>query len=300
MTEDSGGHRDLGAPGGGSGRRRPARDDPRGSAPPPRALTIAGSDSGGGAGVQADLKTFHALGAYGMSVITALTAQNTVGVQGVHEVPAAFVRDQLDSVAGDLGVDAAKTGMLASAAIITAVAEGVREHRIDRLVVDPVAASKHGDRLLRPEAVEVLRAELLPRALIVTPNVGEIALLTDVKVESVGDLRAAAEAVLDLGPRWVLAKGGHLPDNEDATDLLTDGEVWHEVSARRIETRDTHGTGCTLAAAIAAGLARGLEVVPAVEDAKRFVTGAIAHGIRIGAGIGPVDHAWERHGEPAG
>jgi hydroxymethylpyrimidine/phosphomethylpyrimidine kinase len=262
--------------------------------PPSRALTIAGSDSGGGAGIQADLKTFHALGTYGMSVITALTAQNTVGVQAIHEVPADFVRAQLDSVAGDLGVDAAKTGMLASERIILAVAEAVRALGIDRLVVDPVAASKHGDPLLAPEAVDALRGELLPAALVVTPNLGEVALLTDVKVESVDGLRQAAEAVLELGPRWVLVKGGHLPDNEDATDLLTDGEVWHEVSSRRIETRDTHGTGCTLAAAIAAGLAQGEDVVAAVEAAKRFVTGAIAHGIRVGAGIGPVDHGWQQ------
>jgi hydroxymethylpyrimidine/phosphomethylpyrimidine kinase len=258
----------------------------------PRALTIAGSDSGGGAGIQADLKTFHAYGVHGMSVITALTAQNTVGVQGIHEVPAEFVRQQLDSVVEDIGVDAAKTGMLANEEVITVVAEGVRRHRIDRLVVDPVAASKHGDALIRDEAVAALREQLLPCALVVTPNVGEIALLAGVEVASARDLRRAAEAMLDLGPRWVLAKGGHLPGNEDAIDLLTDGDDWHEIRSHRLDTLDTHGTGCTLASAIAAGLAKGWDVVEAVEEAKTFVTGAIEHGLRIGKGIGPVDQGW--------
>jgi hydroxymethylpyrimidine/phosphomethylpyrimidine kinase len=260
----------------------------------PRALTIAGSDSGGGAGIQADLKTFEAHGVYGMSVITALTAQNTVGVHGIHEVPDRFVRSQLDAVCEDIGVDAAKTGMLANAAIIRTVVEGRDEHGVERLVVDPVAASKHGDPLLRPEAVAALRDDLVPRALVVTPNVGEVALLTGVEVGRREDLRGAAEAFLELGPRWVLVKGGHLPGNEDAVDLLTDGRDWHEVSARRLETQDTHGTGCTLAAAIAAGLALGRDVVAAVAAAKEFVTAAIEHSLRIGKGIGPVDPGW-RH-----
>jgi hydroxymethylpyrimidine/phosphomethylpyrimidine kinase len=260
----------------------------------PRVLTIAGSDSGGGAGIQADLKTFAALDTYGMSVVTALTAQNTVGVHGVHEVPASFVREQLDAVAGDIGVDAAKTGMLAGADIIKAVAAGVREHRIERLVVDPVCASKHGDPLLRSDALEALRTEILPLAEVLTPNLGEVALLTGVEVADVDDLPRAAEALLALGPRWVLVKGGHLPGNVDAVDLLTDGTTSVEVRAERLDTADTHGTGCTLAAAIAAHRARGLDVVAAVEEAKRYVTGAIRHGLRLGAGIGPVDHGWQR------
>jgi hydroxymethylpyrimidine/phosphomethylpyrimidine kinase len=265
---------------------------------PSRALTVAGSDSGGGAGIQADLKTFQALGTYGMSVITALTAQNTVGVHGVHEVPAAFVRQQLDVVLDDLGADAVKTGMLATAEVIAAVASGFRDHGVDRLVVDPVSASKHGDPLLRPDAVDALCDELLPLALVVTPNVGEVELLTGVEVESVADLRAAAEAVLALGPRWVLVKGGHLPDNDDAVDLLTDGDTWEEIRSRRLGTRDTHGTGCVLASAIAAGLACGADVVTAVQEAKVFVTGAIAHGIRVGDGIGPVNPAWQLRRKP--
>jgi hydroxymethylpyrimidine/phosphomethylpyrimidine kinase len=260
----------------------------------PRALTIAGSDSGGGAGIQADLKTFAALDVYGMSVITALTAQNTVGVHGVHVVPADFVRAQLDAVVGDLGVDAAKTGMLATPEVIKAVAEGVRAHGIRTLVVDPVCASKHGDPLLADDALDALRDEILPLAEVATPNLGEIRLLTGVDVRSVADLPAAAEALLGLGPRWALVKGGHLPGGADAVDLLSDGTTVVEVRAERLPTRDTHGTGCTLAAAITAWRARGLDVPEAVRRAKDYVTGAIRHGLRLGAGIGPVDHGWQR------
>jgi hydroxymethylpyrimidine/phosphomethylpyrimidine kinase len=260
---------------------------------PPRVLTIAGSDSGGGAGIQADLKTFAALDTYGMSVLTALTAQNTVGVHGVHEVPADFVRAQLDAVVDDIGVDAAKVGMLASAEIVEAVATGIRHHGIDRLIVDPVCASKHGDALLREDALAALRTEILPLAEIVTPNLGEVALLTGVEVHGVADLPRAAAALLALGPRWVLVKGGHLPGNAAAVDLLTDGVTEVEISAERLDTVDTHGTGCTLAAAIAAHRARGLPVVDAVRAAKAYVTGAIRHGLRLGRGIGPVDHGWQ-------
>ncbi len=260
-----------------------------------RALTIAGSDSGGGAGIQADLKTFHELGVYGMSVLTALTAQNTVGVHGIHEVPADFVRAQLDAVVSDLGVDAVKTGMLANADIVAAVAAGLRAHRLERLVVDPVCASKHGDPLLRADAVAALRDDILPLAELVTPNTGEVTLLTGVQVHEVGDLPRAAKAVKALGPRWVLVKGGHLPGNHDAVDLLYDGETAVEIPATRLETRDTHGTGCTLASAVAAQRARGRDLPDAVRAAKVFVTGAIASGLRLGAGIGPLDHAWQRH-----
>lgn len=258
---------------------------------PAVAMTIAGSDSGGGAGIQADLKTFEALGVYGTSVITALTAQNTLGVQGVHVVPAEFVRAQLDSVAGDIGVDAAKTGMLATAAVIEAVADGVAAHGIERLVVDPVAASKHGDPLLADDAVSALRERIVPAALVATPNLAEVALLTGVEVTDRAGLARAAAAFLELGCRWVLVKGGHLPGHE-AVDLLSDGRTRVEVVAERYETRDTHGTGCTMAAAIAAELAKGAEVVPAVQAAKEYLTGALRGGVRIGAGIGPVDHQW--------
>ena len=263
---------------------------------PARALTIAGSDSGGGAGIQADLKTFHELGAYGMSVVTALTAQNTLGVHGVHVVPPDFVSAQLDAVAGDIGVDAAKTGMLATADGIKAVADGLRAHGISRLVVDPVCASKHGDPLLAEDAIGALREEILPLAEVATPNLGEVYLLTGVEVSGVADLRHAAEAVKALGPAWVLVKGGHLPGNTDAVDLLFDGEQAIEITAERFDTRDTHGTGCTLAAAIAAHRAHGRDVVDAVRRAKAYVAGAIRHGLRLGAGIGPVDHRWPRLG----
>jgi hydroxymethylpyrimidine/phosphomethylpyrimidine kinase len=258
---------------------------------PPRALTIAGSDPSGGAGIQADLKTFEAHGVYGMSVLTALTAQNTLGVQGFEMVPSAFVRQQLDAVVSDIGVDAAKTGMLGSAPVMEAVAAGVRHHGIDRLVVDPVAASKHGDALLEPDALAALREAVLPLALVATPNVGELALLTGVTAETEDDLPRAADALLELGCRWALVKGGHLAGGQ-ATDLLSDGRHHEWLRAPRLDVRDTHGTGCTLAAAITARLALGDDVVAAVRAAKDYLTGALRHGVRIGGGIGPVDHRW--------
>jgi hydroxymethylpyrimidine/phosphomethylpyrimidine kinase len=260
----------------------------------PTALTIAGSDSGGGAGIQADLKTFQELDVFGTSAIVALTAQNTVGVHGVHEVPASFVTAQLDAVASDLGVDAAKTGMLANAAIIHAVAESVERHNIVRLIVDPVCASTHGDPLLQPDAVKVLRERLLPLAEIVTPNVAEVAVLCGVEVIDVGGLRRAAKAMKELGPRCVLVKGGHLSGSDEAVDAFYDGEQMLRISSPRVNIGDTHGTGCTLAAAITAYRARGLDVLDAVRAAKEYVTGAIRHTLALGKGIRPVDHGWRR------
>jgi len=254
-----------------------------------RVLTIAGSDSGGGAGIQADLKTMLACGVHGMSVLAAVTAQNSVGVQGYWELPVEAVVAQLDSVLGDLGADALKTGMLASPALVHAVAERLREETAP-LVVDPVGVSKHGDPLLQDEAVEVLRAELVPLATVVTPNLPEVEQLTGVRVDDESGLQRAAEAVLALGPRWVLVKGGHLAG--EAVDLLTDGAVRRTYRAARLDNRHTHGTGCTLASAIASHLALGDDVPAAVGKAKEYVTGAIAGGFGIGAGIGPVDHGW--------
>ena len=254
-----------------------------------RVLTVAGSDSGGGAGIQADLKTMLACGVHGMSVLAAVTAQNSVGVQGYWELPPEAVRAQLDSVLGDIGVDAVKTGMLASPALVEVVAAALAEVAAP-LVVDPVGVSKHGDPLLQPEAVEVLRARLLPLATVVTPNLPEVELLTGVRVEAEGDLRRAADAVLALGPRWALVKGGHLAG--EAVDLLTDGREQHLLRAERLDNRHTHGTGCTLASAIASRLALGDDVPAAVSAAKDYVTGAIAGGFPLGAGIGPVDHGW--------
>jgi hydroxymethylpyrimidine/phosphomethylpyrimidine kinase len=254
-----------------------------------RVLTVAGSDSGGGAGIQADLKTMLACGVHGMSVLAAVTAQNSVGVQGYWELPVEAVLAQLDSVLGDIGVDALKTGMLASPQLVHVVAERLSRESAP-LVVDPVGASKHGDPLLQGDAVEVLRAELVPLATVVTPNLPEVEQLTGVRVESEQGLQEAAEAVLALGPRWVLVKGGHLAG--DAVDLLTDGSSTHVLRAPRLDNRHTHGTGCTLASAIASRLALGDEVPAAVAAAKDYVTGAIAGGFGLGAGIGPVDHGW--------
>lgn len=260
---------------------------------PPRVLTVAGSDSGGGAGIQADLKTMLALGVHGMSVIAAVTAQNSLGVQGYWELPPEAVRAQLDSVLGDIGAQAVKTGMLASPALVEVVAEVLSAYGAP-IVVDPVGVSKHGDSLLAPEAVDTLRTRLLPVATVVTPNLWEVEQLTSVKVEDEGDLRRAADAVLALGPRWALIKGGHLPG--EPVDLLTDGSAEYVFRAERHDNRHTHGTGCTLASAIASHLALGLELPEAVGKAKEYVTGAIANGFPLGDGIGPVDHAWRWRG----
>jgi hydroxymethylpyrimidine/phosphomethylpyrimidine kinase len=258
---------------------------------PPRVLTIAGSDSGGGAGIQADLKTMLACGVHGMSVVTAITAQNSLGVQGSWELPVGAVSAQLDSVLDDIGVDAIKTGMLASSALVSLVASRLRAVAVP-VVVDPVAVSKHGDPLLAPDALDAVRDQLLPVATVVTPNLYEVAQLTGVKVTDEHGLRAAAEAVKALGPRWVLVKGGHLAG--EAVDLLFDGVRAIELRSERFDNRHTHGTGCTLASAIASFLARGLDVPQAAREAKRFVSGAIEHGFALGSGIGPVDHGWQQ------
>jgi hydroxymethylpyrimidine/phosphomethylpyrimidine kinase len=258
---------------------------------PPRVLTIAGSDSGGGAGIQADLKTMLALGVHGMSVITAVTAQNSLGVQGSWELPPEAVRAQLDSVLSDIGAQAVKTGMLASTVLVETVATTLADVAVP-IIVDPVGVSKHGDSLLAPEALDAVRTELLPLATVATPNLWEVEQLTGVKVDEDSRLREAAEAVLALGPKWALIKGGHLPG--DPVDLLFDGTREYRFTAARHDNRHTHGTGCTLASAIASHLALGLDVVSAVGRAKEYVTGAIEHGFPLGAGIGPVDHAWLR------
>jgi len=254
-------------------------------------LTIAGSDSGGGAGLQADLKTFLACGVHGMSAVTAVTVQNSLGVSEFHEIPAHLVAAQIESVVTDIGVGAAKTGMLASAEIIAAIADTVERLGVTPFVVDPVAASQHGDPLLRPDALDVLTRRLFPLATLVTPNLGEIKLLTGVEVRSRADLRAAADALLALGPRWALVKGGHL-DGPESVDLLTDGNTEIELPAPRITTDHTHGSGDTLASATTAALARGYDLPAAVALGKRFVTGAVAHSFPLGAGLGPVGHFW--------
>ena len=255
---------------------------------PKRILTIAGSDSGGGAGIQADLKTITVLGGFAMSVITALTAQNTLGVLAIHEVPPEFVMAQFDAVASDIGIDAAKTGMMANSAIIRAVAEKIRQYRVDILVVDPVMVAKGGKSLIHEEAKETLIRELLPLAFLVTPNLPEAEELTGMKIRTIEDMRQAAKMIQRLGARSVLVKGGHLEG--EATDILYDGRTWHEFTARRIDTKDTHGTGCTYSAAITTLLASGKPVAEAVGDAKKYITEAVRHAHRIGAGHGPTNH----------
>jgi len=267
------------------------------SPPIPRVLTIAGSDSGGGAGIQADLKTFTALGVYGMSAITSVTAQNTRTVSGVQDLPSQFVAQQIDIVAQDIGVDAAKTGMLSSAAIVHAVAGSIEKNHLERLVVDPVMVAKSGDPLLQRDARQALIKELLPLAYVVTPNLPEVEALTGLKVYSLNDMAEAARAIHALGPHHVLIKGGHLGGGE-ATDLLYDGRAFHTFSARRIDTPNTHGTGCTYSAAIAAHLALGFSVITAVERAKSYLTEAIRHSFSLGSGHGPLNHFWMHRNDP--
>ncbi len=250
-------------------------------------LTIAGSDSGGGAGIQADLKTITVLGAYGMSVITALTAQNTVGVHGVHLVPPDFIRGQMDAVLSDIGADAAKTGMLGTAGIVRAVAQGIRAHGLRLLVVDPVMVAKSGDSLLSEEAVEALCQELLPLAHVVTPNLPEAARLAGMPVRDLEDMEEAARRIHGMGPRHVVVKGGHLLG--EAVDLLFDGDRAHPFRAPRLDGRNTHGTGCTFSAALATLLAQGKPIHEAVAGAKQFVTRAIATGLALGRGCGPTN-----------
>ena len=256
-----------------------------------RALTIAGSDSGGGAGIQADLKTFQALGVWGMTAVTAVTVQNTKGVTGYQELSPDTVADQIRAVVTDIGVDAAKTGMLASAAIAEAVAEAIEETGVPNLVVDPVSVSKHGHPLLADEAVDALRSRILPLATVTTPNLPEAALLAGFPVHTPQEMEGAGQAILELGPGAVLVKGGHLESGE-ATDLLITSDGITPISAERIDTPHTHGTGCVLSAAIASYLARGDDLVSAVRRGKAFVTEAIRAHLEIGQGIGPVDPSW--------
>ncbi|MGC9307925.1 MAG: bifunctional hydroxymethylpyrimidine kinase/phosphomethylpyrimidine kinase [Thermoplasmatota archaeon] len=255
-----------------------------------KALTIAGSDSGGGAGLQADLKTFHAFNVFGMSAVTSVTAQNTEGVQAVQDVSPSMVGQQIDAVVEDLGVDAAKTGMVSCTDIIKVVAERVKQHGITKLVVDPVMVAESGDRLLQQDAEASLVEHLLPAAYIVTPNVFEAELLADMHIETMDDVREAAKAIYQMGPRFVLLKGGHLPGTT-ARDLLFDGEDTTIFEAPRVETTNTHGTGCTFSAAITAGLARGMDTAHAIDAAKDYVTRALKNAPDgLGRGHGPLYH----------
>ena len=255
------------------------------------ALTIAGSDSSGGAGLQADLKTFAAHGVYGTSAVTAVTAQNTLGVVCWTAIAADLVTAQIEAVAGDLGADAVKTGMLANAAIVEAVGAAIESLDLSNVVVDPVMVAKGGHRLLDDEAIVALRTELLPRAMIVTPNVPEAEALAGVRIRGVADMHEAARRIHALGPRVVLVKGGHLDGPEVVDVVVGDGDTF-ELSRPRIETVHTHGTGCTYASAIAANLALGRHVRDAIERAREYVDGAIRHAPGLGRGHGPLGHFW--------
>jgi hydroxymethylpyrimidine/phosphomethylpyrimidine kinase len=262
----------------------------------PIALTIAGSDSGGGAGIQADLKTFSALGVYGASVITALTAQNTRGVSAIHDVPAEFITAQIDAVFSDLDIGAVKIGMVSQRAAIAAIAAGLERWRPRAVVLDPVMIAASGDRLLAPDAIDVLKRVLIPHALVLTPNLPEAAALLDAPIAATEhDMRAQGERLLALGPRAVLVKGGHA-DGAESVDLLIEPTAVTRLAADRIATQNTHGTGCTLSSAIAAGLAKEFALTEAVRAAKTYVTDALAaaNRIKIGSGHGPVHHfqAW--------
>ena len=254
----------------------------------PIAMTIAGSDSGGGAGIQADLKTFSALGVYGASTLTAITAQNTVAVTAVHELPTEIIAAQIEAVITDIGVDAVKTGMLSSSAIVETVAREIRRYGIENLVVDPVMVAKSGDPLLRQEAVYSLKTRLAPLAALVTPNVPEAETLTGLIIQTDEDMREAARRIVDMGAGAVVVKGGHREG--PATDLFYDGNGFTEFSAERFDTVNTHGTGCTFASAAAAGLAQGKTVLDAVAQAKEYVTEAIRNSYPLGKGHGPVHH----------
>ena len=257
-------------------------------------LTIAGSDSSGGAGIQADLKTFAALGVYGTSAITAITAQSTVGVLEAAAVSADLVTAQIEAVAGDIDIHATKTGMLADAAIVEAVAAAIKEMDHPLVVVDPVIASKRGDRLLDDDGVQMLCVELLPLAHVVTPNIPEAEALSGRRISSLEDMKEAARRIHDMGVRSVIITGGHMPDTtgRDVVDLLFDGREFLEFRTARIDTPNTHGTGCTFAAAVAAHLALGHELAAAAERAQQYVAGAIQHALAIGHGHGPLNHFW--------
>ena len=254
----------------------------------PRALTIAGSDSGAGAGIQADLKTFAAHGVYGTCAITAVTAQNTLKVDEVLELPTSLIESQIDAVVLDIGVDVVKTGMLSSSAIIEVVAAKVKEHNLRRLVVDPVMVAKGGDRLLQEEAVDTMRRVLLPLATVVTPNAPEAGVLIGKKIDTLDEARLAARELVRMGAKAAVVKGGHLPG--PPTDILYDGTEFRAFTAQRIESTNTHGTGCTFASAIAANLAKGMSLRDAVSDAKKFVTSAIRNAVPLGHGHGPLNH----------
>ncbi|MFK2824796.1 bifunctional hydroxymethylpyrimidine kinase/phosphomethylpyrimidine kinase [Bacillus sp. B190/17] len=255
-----------------------------------KALTIAGSDSGGGAGIQADLKTFQELGVFGMSALTAVTAQNTLGVHGVYPMTAEAVEAQIEAIGQDMGTDALKTGMLFSGEIIEAAARKIAWFGWEQVVVDPVMIAKGGASLLREEAVKALKEHLMPLAMVITPNIPEAEVLADMSIQSLHDRKRAAEKLYSLGVKNVVIKGGHADDGDELIDLLYDGKEFFQFTSRRIPTKNTHGTGCTFAAAITAELAKGTAVKDAVEIAVQYVQAAIEMDLHIGQGHGPTNH----------
>jgi len=255
-----------------------------------RVLTIAGSDSGGGAGIQADLKTFMAFGVYGMSAITALTAQNTIGVQGIYEIPPDFIHLQIRSVLTDIGADAVKTGMLGSAEIVKTVSKAVHDFKILKLVVDPVMVAKSGDALLAETARRSIWEDLIPLATVITPNIFEAEVLLNRKIKNLDDMYEAARELKKSGCQWVVLKGGHLSIEEQAIDVAFDGSNFHLLKSPRMDTLRTHGTGCTFASAIAAGLAKEYGALEAITQAKKYITLAIREGLPLGSGHGPTNH----------
>ena len=257
------------------------------------ALTIAGSDSGGGAGIQADLKTFAAHGVYGTCAITAVTAQNTLGVEAVENLSVKLIVAQVNAIVDDIGVDAVKTGMLATPEIVERVATLLPSLPTPHIVVDPVMVAKSGARLLAEEAIDAVRRMLLPCATVVTPNAMEAEVLAKIEIDSLGSAREAARRIYDLGPGTVVIKGGHIP-TADAVDLVYDGHEYLELRGPRLRSRHTHGTGCTFAAAVAANLALGLPTPDAISGAKHYVAQAIRHGLPLGSGHGPLGHFWKR------
>jgi len=259
----------------------------------PRALTIAGSDSGGGAGIQADLKTFTALRVFGMSAITSVTAQNTNSVLGINNLSPEFIELQIDAVVKDIGVDAVKIGMLSTKEIIGSVAAKIKEYSLKNIVLDPVMVAKGGESLLNSDAEGVLVKELLPHATVLTPNIPEAEVISGLRISSIEDMKTAATKIRTLGPENVLIKGGHLDKSKDAVDILYDGTDFFEFRTPRVDTRNTHGTGCTYSAAICAGLAKNLPVLDSVKEAKYYVTLAIQNSFDIGRGHGPLNHFWK-------
>ncbi len=255
-----------------------------------KALTIAGSDSGGGAGIQADIKTFTAFGVYGMSAITAITAQNTVGVQGVFDLPVEIVIEQIKSIATDIRPDAVKTGMLSSPAIVTAVANSIEKFGLSNIVVDPVMVAKSGDPLLSESARIFVKERMLPIATVITPNLFEAEVLLGQKIKTLEDMKAAAVELKKSGCKWVVVKGGHLQAETEAIDVIYDGKEFHLVKSPRFDTPHTHGTGCTFSSAIAAGLAKGYTPLQAIRAAKEYISAAIQNGLNIGKGRGPTNH----------